>query len=115
MRPGIGFPRGSRRLCSAAVGGHWRWPLRLLSSGRDVVVATMALSIPSSAAFGEIGEGCAKASRFAEAHSELVLAERPRVGQTQVRETDSMTLDRPPVASLIAVQRSTKISLIVAL
>lgn len=73
----------------------------------------MALSIPSSAAFGEIGE--AKASRFAEAHSELVLAERPRVGQTQVRETDSMTLDRPPVASLIAVQRSTKISLIVAL
>lgn len=93
--------------------GHWRWPLRLLSSGRDAVVATMALSIPSSAAFGEIGE--AKASRFAEAHSELVLAERPRVGQTQVRETDSMTLDRPPVASLIAVQRSTKISLIVAL
>ena len=53
------------------------------------------------AAFGEIGEGYAKASRFAEAHSELVLAERPRVGQTQVRETDSMTLDRPPVASLI--------------
>ena len=95
--------------------GHWRWPLRLLSSGRDVVVATMALSSPSSAAFGEIGEGYAKASRFAEAHSELVLAERPRVGQTQVRETDSMTLDRPPVASLIAVQRSTKISLIVAL
>lgn len=113
MRPRIGFPRGSRHLCSSGAIGDGRCDCYL--QWRNVVVATMALSIPSSAAFGEIGEGYAKASRFAKAHSELVLAERLRVGQTQLRETDSITLDRPPVASLIAVQRSTKISLIVAL
>ena len=69
MRPRIGSPSGGRRLCPAAAGaGAGRCDCYL--QGGTSSSRRWPSPIPSSAAFGEIGEGYAKASRFAEAHSD---------------------------------------------
>jgi len=81
MRPRIGFPRGSRRLCPAAAGASGDGRCDCYLQGGTSSSRRWHSPIPSSTAFGEIGEGYAKASRFAEAHSELVLAETPEGGK----------------------------------
>ena len=62
MRPRIGFPRGSRRLCPAAAGAIGDGRCDCYLQGGTSSSRRWHSSIPSSAAFGEIGEGYAKAS-----------------------------------------------------